>query len=73
MPRVGHGRDESTGRLTFFQVLRDNVGGVDGLESPSALGISADGATVYASSAPAAAKTAVASHAVNNRPRYGRV
>lgn len=42
-------RDASTGHLTFVQALIDGVGGVDGLDFPFALEVSADGANVYVS------------------------
>jgi hypothetical protein len=43
-------RDSITGELTFVEVERDGVGGVDGLEGPTGLAVSADGEHVYASS-----------------------
>ncbi len=41
-------RDPVTGYLSFVQILRDNVGGVDGLNGANAVGISPDGLNVYA-------------------------
>jgi 6-phosphogluconolactonase (cycloisomerase 2 family) len=41
-------RDAGTGALTFVEAERDGVGGVDGIDAPLALAISADGAHVYA-------------------------
>lgn len=41
-------RDASTGKLTFLQVLREGVGGVDGLRYARALAISPDGQFLYA-------------------------
>jgi 6-phosphogluconolactonase (cycloisomerase 2 family) len=40
-------RNAGTGQLTFVEVLRDGVGGVDGLNGASAITLSADGAYVY--------------------------
>jgi 6-phosphogluconolactonase (cycloisomerase 2 family) len=41
-------RNASTGALTFVEVQRDGVGGVDGLFRVASVGISPDGAHVYA-------------------------
>ena len=41
-------RNAGTGALTFVEVRRDGVGGVDGLNGASAVAVSADGAHVYA-------------------------
>jgi 6-phosphogluconolactonase (cycloisomerase 2 family) len=43
-------RNTITGALTLVQVLKDGVGGVDGLRSTSAVTVSPDGAHVYATS-----------------------
>jgi len=43
-------RNATTGALTFVEVERDGVGGVDGLSSPRDLAISADGAYLYVAS-----------------------
>ncbi len=40
-------RDPVSGELVFIQVLRDNIGPVDGLGGPIALAISSDGEQVY--------------------------
>lgn len=40
-------RDRDTGRLTFIEVQRDGVGGVDGLDGASAVAVSPDGRHVY--------------------------
>ncbi len=40
-------RDANTGLLTFEQVLRDNIGGADGLFEPRGVDVSPDGMTVY--------------------------
>ncbi|HUI25583.1 MAG TPA: beta-propeller fold lactonase family protein, partial [Candidatus Kryptonia bacterium] len=40
-------RDANTGMLTFVQVLRDGIAGVDGLMAPSAIAASPDGSSVY--------------------------
>ena len=42
------GRDSTTGALTFVEVQRDGVGGVDGLAGASSVTISPDGKHVYA-------------------------
>jgi 6-phosphogluconolactonase (cycloisomerase 2 family) len=41
-------RDGVTGELAFVEVVRDGVGGVDGIEGPIAAIVSRDGAHVYA-------------------------
>ncbi|MCA9072090.1 MAG: beta-propeller fold lactonase family protein, partial [Planctomycetaceae bacterium] len=43
-------RDPIFGRLTFTQVLRNNTGGVSGLEAPQSLAVSADGSQVFVGS-----------------------
>jgi 6-phosphogluconolactonase (cycloisomerase 2 family) len=43
-------RDAATGLLTFVQLLRDDVSGVDGLAGPTGVCVSADGQQVYVSS-----------------------
>ena len=43
-------RNATTGALTFVQVLKDGIGGVDGLASASSVAVSPDGAHVYAAS-----------------------
>jgi 6-phosphogluconolactonase (cycloisomerase 2 family) len=40
-------RDQSTGELTFTQVIEDGVGGVTGLDYPRSMAISSDGGTLY--------------------------
>lgn len=40
-------RDPATGTLAFVEVRRDGLGGVAGIERPSAVTMSPDGATVY--------------------------
>lgn len=40
-------RDPVSGELTFIQVLRDNIGAVDGLGGPSALVLSGNGQQLY--------------------------
>lgn len=40
-------RDVGTGLLTFLEVERDEVGGVDGLDGASSLAVSPDGAHIY--------------------------
>ena len=40
-------RDPASGTLAFIGVQRDGVGGVDGIQRPSAVTVSADGASVY--------------------------
>ncbi len=42
------GRDSATGELTFVQVVRDGVGGVDGLNGANSVAMSPDGGFVYA-------------------------
>jgi 6-phosphogluconolactonase (cycloisomerase 2 family) len=44
-------RDKSTGKLTFIEVQRDGVGGVDGLEGPSSVALSPDGEHIYVAGA----------------------
>jgi 6-phosphogluconolactonase (cycloisomerase 2 family) len=44
-------RNADTGALTFVEAQRDGAGGVDGLDGASAIGISDDGAHVYAGGA----------------------
>ena len=44
---VAFSRDASTGMLTFVEVQRDGVGGVDGLGRPHSVALSPDGANVY--------------------------
>ena len=41
-------RDVATGQLTFVQVLKDGVGGVDGLYGANSVTVSPDGSHVYA-------------------------
>ena len=41
-------RNPSTGALTFLEVKRDGVGGVDGLAGASGLALSPDGSSLYA-------------------------
>src|SRR5262249_37926604 len=41
-------RNAGTGALTFVEVKKDGVGGVDGLKSASSVVVSPDGAHVYA-------------------------
>jgi len=41
-------RDTVSGELTFVQVVRDNIGSVDGLGGPIAMAISDDGEQLYA-------------------------
>ena len=41
-------RDMATGQLTFVQVLKDGVGGVDGLYDANSVTVSPDGRQVYA-------------------------
>lgn len=41
-------RDPSTGALIIWQVLRDGVGGVEGLDGASCVAVSPDGLNVYA-------------------------
>lgn len=43
-------RDPATGALAFVEVERDAVNGVDGLDGVQALGVTADGARLYAAS-----------------------
>ena len=43
-------RDAGTGALTFVEVVRDGVGGVDGLSDATSIGVSPDGAHVYVGS-----------------------
>jgi len=43
-------RNPTTGALTFVQVLKDGVGGVDGLDQPFRVTLSPDGNHVYAAS-----------------------
>ncbi len=40
-------RDTETGQLNFVQVIRDDVGGVDGLDSPRSLKVASDGGQSY--------------------------
>jgi len=40
-------RNGSTGKLTFIEAVKDGVGGVDGLNSPSGIAFSPSGASVY--------------------------
>ena len=40
-------RNASTGALTFVEAVRDGVGGVDGLDRPQDVAMSADGAHLY--------------------------
>ena len=40
-------RDAASGELTFVQVLKDGVGGVDGLDWASSVTLSPDGHHVY--------------------------
>ena len=47
---VAFSRDASTGMLTFVEVQRDGVGGVDGLGRPHSVALSPDGANVYVAS-----------------------
>ena len=42
-------RNTATGRLTFLEMQRDGVNGVDGLHGATAVTLSADGSTLYAS------------------------
>jgi len=42
-------RDQTTGTLTFVEVVRDGVNGVDGLDGTRSVRVSADGLHVYAS------------------------
>ncbi len=42
-------RNSATGALAFRQVVRDNTGGVDGLDGVRALALTADGGFLYAS------------------------
>ena len=44
------GRDEVSGALTFVEIQRDGVNGVDGLDAVQAVAVSPDGAHVYAAS-----------------------
>jgi cysteine-rich repeat protein len=41
-------RDAGTGALAFVEVVRDDLAGVDGLDHPSGVAVSPDGANVYA-------------------------
>jgi DNA-binding beta-propeller fold protein YncE len=41
-------RDAATGKLTFVEVQKDGVGGVDGLAGAVSVTVSPDGAQVYA-------------------------
>jgi DNA-binding beta-propeller fold protein YncE len=43
-------RDTLTGALTFLEAHFDGVGGVDGLDNPSALALSPDGTSLYVAS-----------------------
>jgi|GEM_PF-3786394 len=43
-------RDDATGQLTFIETHKDNVGGVDGLDSGLGLDISPDGTHIYVAS-----------------------
>jgi 6-phosphogluconolactonase (cycloisomerase 2 family) len=43
-------RNPSTGALSFVELHRDGVGGVDGLDSPRSVVVSPDGADVYVAS-----------------------
>jgi hypothetical protein len=64
-------RDTSTGLLTFQALLRDGVGGVDGLEKASTLVISPDGKDVYVgASAPESSVAAFARSQVNGGLTY---
>jgi len=47
---VAFSRDASTGMLTFVEVRRDGVSGVDGLGRPHSVALSPDGANVYVAS-----------------------
>ena len=47
-PWPSSSRDVATGRLTFVQVLKDGVGGVDGLYGADSVTVSPDGSQVYA-------------------------
>jgi 6-phosphogluconolactonase (cycloisomerase 2 family) len=42
-------RDPGNGRLSFSELLRGGVGGIDGLDFPNAVALSADGASLYVS------------------------
>jgi len=42
------GRNPTNGRLTFVEVHKDGVGGVDGLDGASTIAVSPDGAYLYA-------------------------
>ncbi len=42
-------RNATTGGLTFVEMLKDGIGGVDGLLNPVGVAVSADGARVYVS------------------------
>jgi len=53
-------RDTQSGRLTFVEVHRNGVNGVDSLGTPSALAVSRDGAHVYVASYGSSAITAFA-------------
>src|SRR6185503_6729158 len=44
-------RDATTGALTFVEVQRQGVGGVDGLDLPTSVTVSPDGGLVYATGA----------------------
>jgi 6-phosphogluconolactonase (cycloisomerase 2 family) len=44
-------RDSETGFLTFVEVQRDGVGGVDGLNGPRSVTVSPDGKLVYVTGA----------------------
>src|SRR6185436_5832955 len=44
-------RDATTGALTFVEVQKQGVGGVDGLDLPTSLTVSPDGRLVYATGA----------------------
>ena len=41
-------RDVATGQLTFLQVVKDGVGGVDGLDGANSVAVGPDGSHVYA-------------------------